>query len=601
MFMQILNISENSTNEAPVIGIDFGTSNSLAAIAVAGDPKIIHTPEIDKGILPSIVTFNSIDKESHNTIEIKSIKRLLAKNTEEILQIKNIPESIKSLIMEVNGKPLFNINKDLLSPEQIASQILSYLRVQTSQELKTDIKEAVISVPAYFNNSQKYAVINAAKIAGLKVIRLIAEPTAAAYAYGLQTQNSEGTYMVYDLGGGTFDISIIKFIKGILQVKAVAGDNMLGGDDIDFLLAENLLKQANIDKKEITSELLSITKTIKEEISISNNVTKSILFKNKTINLEIDIDNFEKIIEPLINKTIEIAKNLLLETEEKIKGIILVGGSTKIPLIHKYLKNEFQVPLYKDLDPDKVVAYGAALQAENLSSNKKDNIIVDVASLSLGLEVAGGMFDKIIPRNSTIPCSIKRKFTTQIDNQNAIKFNVLQGEREFAKDCHHIASFELQNLPQKPAGTVKVEVTFTLDVNNILSVTAIEENTGIMQEIQIKPTYGLSKEDLQQIIREDYKYTIEDHKNKLLQESILKAKEFIKHFFLISQQKHLLTTYNNHIDEQILKLEDSISQKDTELINTQLQILENITKQVIEEYCNIGISKLLVGKKHDSV
>lgn len=439
------------------VGIDLGTTNSLVAISRGEKPEII------KGILPSIVTVNGK--------QISSIKRKM-----------NMPAQL------VEGK----------TPVEISAEILKTLKATAEDALGKEIKKAVITVPAYFDDTQRTATKDAARLAGLEVLRLINEPTAAALAYGLDN-GSEGVYAIYDLGGGTFDISILEMQNGVFQVLATGGDTELGGDDFDELIGKPNARK------------------IKEALS-SNNEYEGF---TRT--------EFEKLIAPLVDKTIKICASTLKDAglnKSQIKGVVLVGGSTRVPLVQKKLEEFFGKKPLSNINPDEAVALGAAIQAEALTKGS-NNLLLDVIPLSLGLETMHDIVEKIIYRNTPIPCTYAQEFTTFQNNQTGMIFHIVQGEREKVRDCRSLAKFELKGIPAMPAGAAKVRVVFTVDADGLLTVSAHEMATGIRQEIIVKPSYGLDEKDIERMIIESMQHGKEDMQARLLQESKLEAERLL--------------------------------------------------------------------------
>ena len=450
--MQIIEISESDAIDIEteiIVGIDFGTTNSLIAISENYNAKIIPMQN-GAEIVPSIITIlddniliGSIQSSSQF---IRSIKRLLAKSSQEIKDNHNL--NYLSSILNLEEKlPRILFNNKFVSLPEMASLIFKYLKNEAQIKLDIEIKKAVVTVPAHFDDNARGQVLLAAKLAGLDVIRLISEPTAAAYAYGLN-RAKEGAYLVYDFGGGTFDVSILHMQKGVMQVIATGGDNMLGGDDIDMLLAQYIAIKYNIS---INNDLINYAKNIKEKLA-DHELVSDIL---GNIKINISKNEFEEVINEIIKKTITIVKNTLHDADDiKLDCIILVGGSTRISMIREMLKKKFAVEIFSDLDPDKIVAMGAAMQAENLST-QSNMILLDVVPLSIGLELYGNLAEKIILRNTPIPFSITKEFTTHVDNQTGMQFHIVQGEREMASDCRSLAHFELTEIQPQKAGKAR--------------------------------------------------------------------------------------------------------------------------------------------------
>lgn len=602
--MQIIEITEpdaeNSDNQdaGVAVGIDFGTTNSLIAISLDKNVSFFSDNQL-RDIIPSIITWNDkgcLDIASSgcdNTNSISSIKRLLGKSSEEIRSNPQLYKLVENVIDLSDEVPKLKIHNQILILPEVVAEIFKYLKIQAERELGLEVKKAVVTVPAYFDEGAKGAVMLAAKIAGLQVLRLIAEPTAAAYAYGLNKDNS-GCYLVYDLGGGTFDVSVLNMRAGILQVIATGGDNMLGGDDIDYAVAKYL---QTINKVPI-SDSLKLAKMAKEALTYND------VFESSAHSIIIDLSTFEQIISPLIEKTIEIAKDTLEQAgDAEIDGIILVGGSSRIPLISKSLKKNFDTIIFNDVDPDRVVAAGAALQAENLTTNNLNSLLIDVIPLSIGLELYGGLVEKIILRNSAIPVSVTKEFTTYADKQTAMQFHILQGEREKVSDCRSLAKFELKDIPPMKAGTARVEVIFSIDADGILSVSAQEKITGKSQIIEIKPSYGLSTSEIDIILEQAFINAKLDHENRLLEETILSAKSLIYNIEnAIKEMPGILSANDfSEIVQAILNLSETFDGGERETILEKIHLLEMRTERFVEARFNLAAKELLKGRKIDKL
>ena len=592
--MQIIEIREPGTFETPeeiVVGIDFGTTNSLIAISKDYNSKVIKMSDGSE-LVPSIICILD-EKIAINYCRpnksIRSIKRFLAKSSEEIRNTPNLMALAGNIDLGAE-MPQIKVGLNYLSLPEVASEIFKYLKSEAELSLDYKLKKAVISVPAYFDDNARGQVLFAAKLAGLEVIRLISEPTAAAYAYGLNRQK-EGAYLVYDFGGGTFDVSILNMQTGILQVVATGGDNMLGGDDIDMLLARYISKKISA---EINDEIILLAKKSKEDLSIEDCV--DILYKNNKIKLS--RNEFEELIFPIIEKTIKVAKNTLYDTNNiNLDGIILVGGSTRIPLIPVLLKKSFKTEIYSDIDPDKVVALGAALQAENLSSRPK-SLLIDVVSLSVGLEIYGGIAEKIILRNTPIPFSITQEFTTYSDNQTGMTFHIVQGEREMAKDCRSLARFELNGIPLAKAGKGRVEVIFAMDADGILSVTAREAITKKIHAIEVKPSYGMNEKEVFEVLKVAYENVTKDHKERLLVEARQQG-----HSLIVGLEKAieetpglLLGNEKTKIEKAINSLQKAVNLDNQEEILIKIDVLNSLATGFIQKHLDKGVDMHLKGR-----
>jgi len=596
--MQIVELTEPSVEkqkEDIIVGIDFGTTNSLIAISQNYHAEIIKMDN-GKDIVPSTIGKDSSGKISigENDDIIRSIKRVFAKSSKEIKNNTNL-KILSEVFSFEKEMPELLVNDNKLSIPVIASEIFKYLKEQAEIVLSTNLEKAVISVPAYFDDSAKGQVLLAAKLAGLEVMRLIAEPTAAAYAYGLN-KSENGTYLVYDLGGGTFDTSILNMHEEILQVVSVGGDNMLGGDDIDLSLAEYIAKKTNAD---ITKELILKAKSVKENLSYAEKVDVNISGHK----ISISRFDYQKIIFPIIDKTIKISKETLYNAEDhNLDGIILVGGSTRIPLISKKLKDTFGVPIFSEIDQDRVVAIGAAMQAENLSS-QSGSLLIDVVPLSFGLELYGGLVEKLIMRNTSIPFSVTKEFTTHVDNQTGMKFHIVQGEREKAEDCRSLAHFELTDILPAKSGIAKIEVTFSIDADGILSVTSRDKLTSKVHNIDIKPSYGMDEKKVNELLNEAFENAQEDHEAKLLIESRQSANSLIDSLEkAISETPDILSKKDMaEIKGEIDSLQKIVNLNNRDNILIKIDSLNKLANIFIQRHLDKGVELYLKNKHVDNI
>ncbi len=549
--------SSNNSDEIVAVGIDFGTTNSVVAISNYGVADVV----VD--ITPSLVAFG---KDGSVIVGTKA-KALQSDDDYKVVS------SVKSLLNLNDSQKDINIFGKNYKPLQIAGFILKHLKEQVLQNVGQDITKCVITVPAYFDDMQRSLVKQAATDVGFDVIRLINEPTAAALAYGIDN-SKEGIYAIFDLGGGTFDVSILEMKMGVFKVIATGGDTKLGGDDFDNLLALKL----NIDK--ITAQ------NIKHELS--NN--KSCKYTNNKGEEKIVTQNeFDDIIVSLVHRAIDIFRAVLKDANlspSMIEGVVLVGGSTRMPIIKEAISYEFTKNIFTDIDPDRSVAFGAAVQAENLTRRNLNTLLLDVTPLSLGIELMGGTVQKIIHRNTQIPFTAFQSFTTYEDNQDAIKINVLQGERDIASDCRSLANFELQGIPHLPAGVPDVVVTFFIDADGILTVSAEEKLTGKKQSVAVRPTFGIDIQGVVSQIELSMKHAKEDIQAKLLIDQIIEAKGVISKL-----EKHIakypiiyeLNEFKEQIIPAISKLKAAIETKDKGSI-MELQIeLNDCASDFIKE------------------
>ncbi len=473
-----------------VVGIDLGTTNSLIGYAQNGQVTIIPDQFSGKPYTPSVVAYER-DKVlvgeqalASGFEPINSIKRLMGKVSDDVLA--NLTYKVDAVVA---GMPRIITEGRKVTPIEVSAEILKYLKQRAESHLNQAVTKAVITVPAYFDESARHATRDAARLAGIEVLRLISEPTAAAIAYGFDRQ-PEGIYAVYDFGGGTFDISILSMQKGVFQVLATGGNALLGGDDIDRLLSQSLFAGQAIELKKLL-QLRSLKELLSREDSVvSNGVT-------------VTRRDLDKLAQPLINETLKVFKRAVKDADidiASIKEVILVGGATQMPLIHKEVTVLTGKPPLADINPEEIVAIGAALQAEALVSGS-NNLLIDVIPLSLGIEVGDGIVECIIPRNSSIPTARSQKFATQKPNQTGIVIHVVQGEGAKVRDCRSLARFELKGIPPLPAGQAKVEVRFQIDADGLLLVSAQELTTGLMQDIMVKPSYGLTESEILELLR----------------------------------------------------------------------------------------------------
>ncbi|KJW02822.1 hsp70 family protein [Rickettsia endosymbiont of Ixodes pacificus] len=594
--MQIIEIREPEQADFKqerqiAVGIDFGTTNSLIAISSNRQVKVIKSID-DKELIPTTIDFTNEDFIIGNNKGLRSIKRLFGKTLKEILNTPALFSLVKDYL-DINSSELkLNFANRRIRISEIAAEVFIYLKNQAEEQLKTNIIKAVITVPAHFNDAARGEVMLAAKIAGFEVLRLIAEPTAAAYAYGLN-KNQKGCYLVYDLGGGTFDVSILNIQEGIFQVIATNGDNMLGGDDIDVVITQYLCNKFDLPN---SIDTLQLAKKAKETLTYKDS------FNND--NISINKQTLEQLILPLVERTINIAQECLEQAgNPNIDGVILVGGATRIPLIKDELYKAFKVDILSDIDPDKAVVWGAALQAENLIAPHTNSLLIDVVPLSLGMELYGGIVEKIIMRNTPIPISVVKEFTTYADNQTGIQFHILQGEREMAVDCRSLARFELKGLPPMKAGNIRAEVTFAIDSDGILSVSAYEKISNTSHTIEVKPNHGIDKTEIDIMLENAYKNAKIDYTTRLLQEAVIEAEALI---FSIERAIAELTALLSESEISIINsLLDNIKEaahaRDRILINNSIKEFKSKIKKSMNTKFNIIINDLLKGKNINQI
>ncbi|MFL5443848.1 MAG: Fe-S protein assembly chaperone HscA [Myxococcales bacterium] len=526
---------------AAAVGIDLGTTNSLVAVVApdprsgAGKPRALP---VDEGstLLPSVVSYQKgsapiVGREARRRAAdaprdtIASVKRFMGRSSADPETKRLSPYRFAE---GESGTVRFEVAGRTVTPVEVSADILRALKARAEEQLGMPVQKAVITVPAYFDDAQRQATKEAGRLAGLEVLRLLNEPTAAALAYGLD-KRSQGTFAVYDLGGGTFDISILKLIEGLFEVKAVGGDSALGGDDFDRAIAEALLVEMGRERDpRLVRQAIDAARAAKEALTSRDTVEVEVAGFRRTLTRP----QLDAAIRPLIERTGPPSRRALKDAsaEGRVDGVILVGGSTRVPAVRAYVRELFGLDPLADIDPDEVVALGAAVQADLLTAEKPqhDVLLLDVAPLSLGLETMGGLVEKLILRNTTIPTSATQEFTTFADAQTGMDIHVVQGERELVSDCRSLARFRLGGIPQLPAGLARVAVTFQVDADGILSVTAKEQLTGISQSITVKPSHGLSDEEIERMLLESIEHAEDDMAARLLIDARVEAQRILR-------------------------------------------------------------------------
>ncbi|MEO7922339.1 MAG: Fe-S protein assembly chaperone HscA [Chitinophagaceae bacterium] len=612
-----INIATGSLQKAEmIVGIDLGTTNSLVAVIHPESRQPVVLKEHDgNALVPSVIHFGEggdiavgdeakkwLVSEPQNTIF--SVKRLMGKSYNDV---RDYADHFTYKVIDDNAERLVKVQAGnaFYSPIELSALILKELKARAEHILKTTVNKAVITVPAYFSDAQRQATRDAGKLAGLNVLRIVNEPTAASLAYGMGLRNDETkTIAVYDLGGGTFDISILRISGGIFEVLSTNGDTYLGGDDLDRSIVQYWAGVLGIDSKK-----LALDKSLAQELRLLAEQAKILLSTGDLYNgsikgetLTLSKQEFEKLAMPLVDKTIQCCKNALQDaklTTGDIEEVVMVGGSTRVPLVKKTVADYFGKKVHDSLNPDEVVALGAAVQADILAGNNKDFLLLDITPLSLGIETMGGLMDTLIPRNSKIPSSVARQYTTQKDGQGGMRISVYQGERDLVKDNRKLAEFDLTGIPGMPAGLPKVEVSFLVNADGILVVKAKELRSGVEQSIEVKPQYGLTDAEVEKMLLDSITHAKEDMHTRALVEARTEGNQILETTgqFIEKNSSFLTTEELDNTKAAMEQLAGLLVNGDKDQVHAAIEKLNELSRPYAERLMDKAISMAIKGKK----
>ena len=615
--MALLQIAEPGMSTLPhqrrlAAGIDLGTTNSLVATVRHGIPEVLND-EQGRSLLPSVVRYYpdghasiGFDALATQTVDPKntvvSVKRFMGRGLKDIPHIESMPYSFVDAPGMIQLKTVAGVK----SPVEVSAEILATLRQRAEDALGDELVGAVITVPAYFDDAQRQATKDAAQLAGLNVLRLLSEPTAAAIAYGLDNA-AEGIYAVYDLGGGTFDISILKMTKGVFEVLATGGDSALGGDDFDHRLFCWVVEQEKLPPLTREDSRMLMVKARAAKELLSNTARSRIearLQSGQEINISVTDREFAAMTHHLVCRTTNLIKKALRDahlTVDEIKGVVLVGGATRMPHVRKQVREFFGVTPYANIDPEKVVAIGAAMQANLLAGNHAEGddwLLLDVIPLSLGIETMGGLVERIIPRNSTIPCARAQEFTTFKDGQTALAVHVLQGERELVGDCRSLARFELRGIPPMAAGVARIRITYQVDADGLLSVTAREMHSRVEASIAVKPSYGLTDEEVARMLLDSIQSAETDMQQRVLREEQVEAERTLMatESALATDADLLSESERNELSLMLQAVREQLKENDCAALKAAVGALAQGTEEFAARRMDRSVKQALAGK-----